>query len=185
MFPNFNPNDPNSIMGFFSNDTNRQAAKSYWENIAFPYAKMRQDWAVNMMNMQNYRDQLGMNWQQQKWSQGMSAKEFAEKLRLAQVAEQQWRQTFARQGTQFNKTFGLQQTQANRDWRMQNMKYGLENRTANRNWKETVWQRGLSNRKLEQEKQLTQEGYRSNELQSRYQAFGRAQAPGQSWAKNW
>lgn len=108
------------------------------------------------------------------WNQSRDAYNMALTTRQQNAAEDQW-----------GKTFGQQQLQDWRTWDLSNRQFAEQQLGNWRTWDlgnrqfahaqdQDIWGRGF------QEKQLAEQG-----KQARYAAFGRAQAPSATWARNW
>ena len=111
--------------------------------------------------------------EKEKWGQ-----QYGLETRKQVVGEQQWAQEHGFEREKWGQQYGLEtrkQTAAEEQWAKE---HGFEKEK----WGQ---QYGLETSRLAQEKELTERRLASEELQSRYAAFGRAQAPKVQWSRSW
>lgn len=184
-------------------DKNRGAMKSWLENLGFPLAQMQQNqqkqafdqWqAIQNMNTQNAMNQFNMgqqNWtnQFQKWVADQQQNQFLKQLGLdTDVAKWRFGAGGLEERALENERYGIDQTTARNTATLANnldvqalINSGALGQIGARGTEDRLTQQLLGQQQMEQlKKQLG-----SQELQSRYQAFGRAQAPNARWTGNW
>lgn len=187
----------------WTDDATRGNMKSWLENLGFPMAQYRSNeqqkafdqlQAIQNMNTTNAMNQFNMgqqNWtnQFQKWMADQQQNQFLKQLGLdTDVATWRYGPGGLEQRALENERYGIDQTTARHTATLANnlavqrlINQGALSQIGARGTEDRLTQQLLGQQQMEQlKKQLG-----SQELQSRYQAFGRAQAPNARWTGNW
>ena len=151
------------------------AAEQWTKEHGFAVDKFAKEFGLTE---EQARHAMGLATRGQEFTESSWGKEFGLKERQQQAAEEQW-----------GKEFGL----AERKQTAEEKKWAEEHGFEKTKWGEQLgfekekWggQLGLEQSRLAQEKELAEKQRASQELQSRYSAFGRAQAPKVQWTRSW
>lgn len=200
--------DPKNWM---SDDWRGHVGKSLSENYLFPmlqYLQNQHQWLAEFNESQR-REDAAQQWQRYTDTYGMELSKAQQQLNewTAATAAEQWTKQHGFDVERFAKEFGLTEEQARHTMALESRKqeaqeqqwgqqFGLETRkqtAAEEQWaqehgfEKEKWgqQYGLETSRLAQEKELAEKRLASEELQSRYAAFGRAQAPKVQWSRSW